>query len=93
MKECPKCGSAKVFEGRHFNAISGGGLQYFRPKGLKLITLSGADVPIRNSTFTACLECGMLWSSIKPEDLKKVLSKSGNKKTRRKLEGPEIDAG
>ena len=38
MSQCPECRSSKVFAGRHFNAISGGGLQYFRPKGLKLVT-------------------------------------------------------
>lgn len=93
MKECPKCGSEKVFEGRQFNAVSGGGSQYFRPKGLKLITVSGADVPLRNSTFTACSECGLLWSEVAAEDLQKVLSKSGNKKTRQKLEASEEASG
>lgn len=80
---CPECGSNKVFPGRHFNLVSGIGSQYFRPRGLKLLTAHPADVPITDKTFIACAESGLLWTRIDPEMLQQVVRESGNKAARK----------
>ena len=86
MTECPQCGSTKIFAGGHrVNIVSGGHPYSFRPKGLKVVALSNADVPIRKRMFTACSSCGLLWSKIDSEKLKKVILENGTKKTKEKL--------
>lgn len=82
---CPECGSDKLFPGRHFNLVSGMGSQYFRPRGLKLLTAGAAHVPITDKTFIACAECGLLWTRIDPEKLQRVVRESGSKSAREKL--------
>jgi hypothetical protein len=85
MKQCPQCGSKKVFPGNHHNMILGMPPHYFRPRGLKLLVTGGADVPITHRTLTACADCGLLWTTIDPLKLQQVLRESGNKATRQKL--------
>ena len=85
MNRCPQCGSEKVFEGRHFNVLSGIPPQYFRPKDLKILTTGSADVRIKQTTYTACAECGLLWTQIDPRRLREVLVESGSKTVRQKL--------
>lgn len=73
------------FSGRHFNIIAGVAPQYFRPRGLKALTTGAADVPIADTEFTACAECGLLWNRIDPEKLRQVIRESGTESTRKKL--------
>jgi hypothetical protein len=85
MNKCPQCGSDKVFPGRHFNLVSGMSPQYFRPRGLKILTTGSADVPIEQREFTACAECGLLWTRIDAGKLQQVLLESAGKTLRQRL--------
>ena len=56
-----------------------GGLRFvFRPRKLRLLAWTGTDVPI-GSGQTACLDCGLLWSSIDKLALAEVIARKGGK--------------
>ena len=81
---CPKCQSARIVEGRHFNWIAGGSAQYFQPKQLRL--LSGSNhIRIKKSGFLACADCGLLWSEVDVTELQRLLRESGNKAVKTRL--------
>lgn len=81
--KCPGCGSSYIITGRYLDQIAGGLLPVFRPSGLKRFTLTGSDVRIPAADrFCCCVECGHLWSGLKPEQLLRVLQRYGNKATR-----------
>ena len=75
---CPNCRSKKVFKGKVFNWLGGGPPFYFRPRDIRII-VTGADVSLPGSRFTACAECGLIWSSIEAKKLRALLSRSGTK--------------
>ena len=77
---CPECKSSKVVSGKLFNTLSGFPPFYFRPKGLKLITLADADVKVDAKGFTACTACGLIWSSLPVQKLTEIIADSGTKK-------------
>jgi hypothetical protein len=81
---CPKCQSARVVEGKHFNWIAGGSAQYFQPKELRLLSGS-SHIRIKKSGFLACADCGLLWSEVDATELQSLLSESGDKKVKTRL--------
>ena len=81
---CPRCQSAKVVEGKHFNWVAGGTFQYFQPKELRVLSGS-SHIPIKKHAFLACMECGLLWSEVDAAKLKTLLTQSGNKSLRTRL--------
>jgi hypothetical protein len=72
---CPKCGSANVAPGRLLpsrHSISA----TFRPAGARLLSLSlthGVDLCTEPSF--ACQDCGLVWSYLRPAELKDFISK------------------
>ena len=81
---CPRCGSERISGGRCLGQLDLGGGFVFRPEGIRHFASSGTDVRIAGH-FTGCMDCGLLWSTINKEKLKKVLSKQGKKAVRNKL--------
>ncbi len=84
--ECPGCGGKRIVAGRIFDAICGLKPFYFRPAGLKLVTLSRADAKI-DGKFQACVDCGMLWSSVEPKVIQEIMQTSGTARSRERLKG------
>lgn len=82
---CPGCKSKKVVLGKLFNVISGIPPFYFRPKGLKLITVNDADVRIDSKGFAACVDCGLVWSTVSPQKLQNIVEASGSAKLKNAL--------
>jgi hypothetical protein len=72
---CPKCGSSNVTLGtlspsRHSFPVT------FRPAGARIFSLSparGVDFPI--DPGFACLDCGLVWNYLRPDELKEFISK------------------
>ena len=84
--KCPACKSDRTVQGRFLDQIGGGVGQVFRPKGLKMVTLTGSDIRIPDKDkFASCLDCGLLWSVLDKKKLTSVLTKHGNKKTKERL--------
>ncbi|MFC1451913.1 hypothetical protein ACFLSJ_01050 [Verrucomicrobiota bacterium] len=66
--------------------LFGGASPVFRPRGLKPLTLTGSDLRVRGGQkYRACLECGLLWSSVDAQKLARVLSRNGTAKTKARL--------
>lgn len=85
IPNCPRCKSTKVVEGKHFNWIAGGSLQYFRPKELR--TLCKANhIAVKKGGFLACTDCGLLWSEVDAGKLKALLAENGNKSLKARLQ-------
>jgi len=86
IKECPACASKRTIKGSYLGQTDYGLFGHvFRPDGLKPIRLMGSDVPA-NDNFYACLDCGLLWSTIDKTKLTEVLRKKGKTSTKEKLE-------
>ncbi|MBI3880614.1 MAG: hypothetical protein HY301_11205 [Verrucomicrobia bacterium] len=81
--KCPACQSERVVEGNNFNLLGGGSIQYFRPKGLRML-VGSADVKV-TAGFCACCDCGLLWSQVNAKELTRLLKQSGSEKTAKKL--------
>lgn len=76
MPACPKCGSEKLIEGRIRNPGKGWGWDsVFRPKTIRWFCISlDGGVVVDNESF-ACLDCGLIWSSASPEELRSFVKK------------------
>lgn len=81
---CPRCASERIVPGGIFGAMSGVRPFYFRPKGLKLVTLGRADAKV-DGDFIACADCGMLWSGVEPKQVQEIVRDSGTTKLRARL--------
>lgn len=81
---CPRCQSAKIVEGKHFNWIAGGSIQYFQPKELRFLCNS-SHIQIKKPGFLACSDCGLLWSEVDSKKLRTLLAESGNKSVKTRL--------
>lgn len=78
--KCPSCGSEKIIKGRIFNQADYVSPEaFFRPKELKPFSLFGINIRIKKNDFSACGECGLVWSVIDADELTKVVAKSGRK--------------
>ncbi len=86
MNECPACGSNRTVKGRCYDPIGGVMSQVFQPFEQKLVAISSKTVSIAGGDkFTACLDCGHLWSSVNPKKLTKVMQDHGKKKVKIRL--------
>src|SRR5215469_10875950 len=66
---CPKCNSKAVVAG-HFPAMTGWGNKSFEPTGTRFyfhLWKQGVTCP---EPFRACLACGLVWTHLRPEDLR-----------------------
>jgi len=78
--KCPRCGSEKIIKGRVFNQTDYIAPQaFFRPKELKPFSLFGINVRVKKNNFAACGECGLVWSVVNTNELRKIVAKSGRK--------------
>lgn len=74
MPACLKCGSEKVIEGR----LVGSGRTrtvVFRPKSLRWFSLSLFGGVFADGKSFACLDCGLIWSSAAPDELRTFVKK------------------
>ena len=81
---CPRCQSARVVEGKHFNWLGGSSFQYFQPKELRFLCAK-SHVRISSGGFLACAECGLLWSEVGSGELQKILIESGTPAVKARL--------
>ena len=72
---CPKCGGTNVSRGKVLP--SGHGISAeFRPEGARSFVLSFKDgVDLSSNPSFACLDCGLVWDYLRPEELKEFISK------------------
>ena len=72
MIQCLKCGSSRVAQGTVAECGSRGNAM-FRPEGIRLLalTLTGG-VSLPNEAW-ACLDCGLVWTTLAPAKLEKFL--------------------
>jgi hypothetical protein len=81
---CPKCNSKAVVAG-HFPEMTGWGYKSFEPTGMRPFQLrwkQGVSCP---EPFRACLACGLVWTYLKPEDLRTFIDKHGEAEAKLKL--------
>ncbi len=72
MNKCPACESGMIVEG----TFPQGGGGFFRPKKTKAFWWGfpkDPNVKMRDTAFKACLGCGLLWNTIDPSELAKVV--------------------
>ena len=72
---CPKCGSTNVSRGKVLP--SGHGISaHFRPEGTRSFVLSFKDgVDLSSNPSFACLDCGLVWDYLRPDELKEFIAK------------------
>ena len=72
---CPKCGSSNVTPGKLLpsrHSISA----TFRPAGARIFSLSlSHGVDLSTDPAFACLDCGLVWGYLRPDELKEFISK------------------
>ena len=74
MPACLKCGSEKVIQGRLVsNRMTWGAV--FQPKSIRFLNLSLYGGAVTDSKSFACLDCGLIWSSASPEELRTFVKK------------------
>lgn len=84
--KCPGCHSERIVQGRYLDQIGGGIGQVFRPEELKTLILNNCDIRVPDGDrFRACLNCGLLWSTIDNKKLTAVLKKHGKEKVKQRL--------
>lgn len=72
---CPKCGSSNVRPGELLPVGRGSGVM-FTPEGTRFFTWSfSGGVGLSSERSSACLDCGLVWDYLRPEELKEFISK------------------
>ena len=72
MIQCLKCGSSRVAKGTVAECGSRGNAM-FRPEGIRLLALTltgGVSLP---KEAWACLDCGLVWTTVAPAKFEKFL--------------------
>jgi len=89
-EKCPACGCDKAVSGCFIAQIGERGIRHvFRPDGLKFLRLSG-DIRVQDGErFTACSQCGLLWSSLDAAELRAVMRKHGKEDAKSHSEDKE----
>ena len=89
-QNCPSCGHDKPVPGCFIAQVGEGGICHvFRPDGLKFLRLSG-DIRVPDGErFTACPQCGLLWSSLDAAELRGVMKKHGKPESKNQSEDEE----
>jgi hypothetical protein len=73
---CPNCGSGTLVEGRLLGQLDLGGGLAFRPRGRGFMGwLLRRDLSVTSPVF-ACVQCGLMWSSIKTKPLRRMMPPS-----------------
>jgi hypothetical protein len=70
---CPECGSSNVTPGRLL-PVGRGFSVMFEPEGTRASFFSGG-VDLTSDRSSACLECGLVWGRLRPDELKEFISK------------------
>lgn len=78
MPACLKCGSEKVIEGRLCNSGETW-TAVFRPTSTPIFDFSLYGGVFVDSKSFACVDCGLIWSSASPEELRTFVEKHGRK--------------
>jgi predicted nucleic-acid-binding Zn-ribbon protein len=74
---CPKCGSDNVSRGKLL-PVGRGTSVMFEPEGTRFFSGSfsgGVDVSSDRWSSFACLDCGLVWDYLRPDELKEFISK------------------
>ena len=74
---CPKCGSNNVSRGKLL-PVGRGTSVMFEPEGTRFFSGSfsgGVDVSSDRWSSLACLDCGLVWDYLRPDELKEFISK------------------
>ncbi len=71
---CPKCGSKSVVEGHTLDVHN-----RFCPARTKFFSLAKDLNWPRTEAPTACMDCGFVWSSLDPMQLREFMRKYGKK--------------
>ena len=89
---CPRCGSEDVTAGITRGIREGTG--FFVPRGLRRWSFRFWPGVRASAHSIACLSCGLLWSSVAPEELRAFLDKHGaDDRTEPSEEEPKILVG
>ena len=73
VEPCPKCGSSNVTPGRLL-PVGRGFSVMFEPEGTRASFFSGG-VDLTSDRSSACLDCGLVWDYLRPDDLKEFIAK------------------
>ncbi len=72
---CPKCGSSNVTPGRLL-PVGRGYSVMFEPEGTRFFSsFFSGGVDLTSDRSSACLECGLVWDHLRPDELKEFISK------------------
>jgi hypothetical protein len=72
---CPKCGSNNVSRGKLLPVGRGWGVM-FEPEGTRIFfSLLSHGVDLSSDRSSACLDCGLVWDYLRPDELKEFISK------------------
>ena len=72
---CPKCGSNNVSRGKLLPVGRGSGVR-FEPEGTRFFSWScSGGVDLSSDPSCACLDCGLVWDYLRPDELKEFISK------------------
>ena len=82
IDHCPKCDATAVVAGN----MNFPGAPKFRPRGMRFFDfrLSQMNPPLCGD-FRACLTCGLVWTHLRPEELRKFIDNHGNAEAKLKL--------
>jgi hypothetical protein len=72
---CPKCGSTNVSRGK-LSPVGRGTSIMFEPEGKRSFSWSlWGGVDVCSDPSCACLDCGLVWEYLRPDELKEFISK------------------
>ena len=72
---CPKCGSNNVSRGKLL-PVGRGSRVMFEPEGTRsFFSLLSHGVDLSSDPGFACLDCGLVWDYLRPDELKEFISK------------------
>ena len=68
MPKCPECNSPRVTKGNILDS-EGANVVFFRPEGKRFLRFTlRAGVRLNREAY-ACLNCGSVWGSVRPDEL------------------------
>jgi hypothetical protein len=71
---CPKCGSSNVTPGK-LMPVGRGASVMFKPEGTQYHILRFlGGVVLSSDSSLACLDCGLIWDYLRPDELKEFIS-------------------
>ena len=83
---CPKCNVKAVVAGRFREMRGWRGNNWFEPTGMRFFNFRlwgwGVSCP---EPFRACLRCGLVWTYLQPEDLRRFIDQHGTAQTKLQL--------